>query len=94
MSSGLKRLVVGVVGVLAAVAGVAIVALVTTDSNGGLKPYGLPETLPQMVSSFGANAHEMASEFDAAGEARVCAGTGPDPVTGTSGAGMQVSPSV
>lgn len=61
MSAGLKRLVVGVVGALAvvvgvAIAGVAIVGHVSFDSNGGLKPYGLQETLPQMVASFGANA--------------------------------------
>jgi hypothetical protein len=61
MSAELKRLVVGVVGALAvivgvAVAGVAIVGHVSFDSNGGLKPYGLQETLPQMVASFGANA--------------------------------------
>ncbi len=61
MSAGLKRLVVGVVGVVAAIvgvaiAGVAIVGHVSFDSNGGLKPYGLRETLPQMVASFGAKA--------------------------------------
>jgi hypothetical protein len=57
MSAGLKRLSVGVVGVLAAVVGVAIAGYATSGSNGGLKPYGLQETLPQMVASFGANAH-------------------------------------
>jgi hypothetical protein len=61
MSAGLKRLVVGGVGVLAAIvgvviAGIGIVEHVGFDSNGGLKPYGLQETLPQMVASFGANA--------------------------------------
>jgi hypothetical protein len=56
MSAGLKRLIVGVVGVLAAVAGVAIAGHIGDDSNGGLKPYGLQETLPQMVAAFGANA--------------------------------------
>ena len=54
--SGLKRLVVGVVGAVAAIVGVAIAGHVGSDSNGGLKPYGLRETLPQMVASFGANA--------------------------------------
>ena len=61
MSAGRKRLVLGVVGALAAIVGVAIAGIgslghVGFDSNGGLKPYGLQETLPQMVSSFGANA--------------------------------------
>jgi len=56
MSSGLKRLFGGVAGIVAAVAGVAIAAHLTSDSNGGLKPYGLQETLAQMVSSFGPNA--------------------------------------
>ncbi len=61
MSAGLKRLVVGVVGALAVIvgvviAGVAIVGHVSFDSSGGLKPYGLRETLPEMVASFGANA--------------------------------------
>ena len=61
MRSGLKRLVVGAVGVLAAmigvaIAGVAIAGHVMSDSNGGLKPYGLQETLPQMVASFRDNA--------------------------------------
>jgi hypothetical protein len=55
MRFGLKRLVVGLVALTAAVTGVAIV-LGGADPNGGLKPYGLQETLPQMVSSFGANA--------------------------------------
>lgn len=41
---------------LVAIVAVAIVAHGTADSNGGLKPYGLQETLPQMVASFGANA--------------------------------------
>jgi hypothetical protein len=56
MSAGLKRLVVGVVGVLAAIIGVAIAGHIGVDSNGGLKPYGLHETLPEMVASFGADA--------------------------------------
>jgi hypothetical protein len=56
MSKGRKRVVVGVVGITAAVIGVAIAGHVGTDSNGGLKPYGLGETLPGMVSSFGSNA--------------------------------------
>ena len=56
MRAGLKRLVVAAVGVLAAIVGVAIAGHFTTDSNGGLKPYGLQETLPQMVASFGGNA--------------------------------------
>ena len=56
MSAGLKRLAVPVVGVLAAIVGVAIAGHASSDSNGGLKPHGLPETLPQMVASFGANA--------------------------------------
>lgn len=55
MRFGLKRLVVGLVALTAAVTGVAIV-LGAADPNGGLKPYGLQETLPKMVSSFGANA--------------------------------------
>ncbi|MFT3863780.1 MAG: hypothetical protein QM729_05860 [Solirubrobacterales bacterium] len=42
--------------VLAAVVGVAIAGHVGVDSNGGLKPYGLQETLPGMVASFGPNA--------------------------------------
>jgi hypothetical protein len=56
MSAGLKRLVVGVVAIGAAVVGVAIAGHVASDTNGGLKPYGLRETLPQMVDSFGGNA--------------------------------------
>ena len=56
MSKGLKRVAAGVVGITAAVIGVAIAGHVGTDSNGGLKPYGLRETLPGMVSSFGSNA--------------------------------------
>jgi hypothetical protein len=61
MSAGLKWLVVGVVGALAAmvgvvIVGVAIVGHASFDSNGGLKPYGLPETLPKMVASFGRDA--------------------------------------
>ena len=58
MSAGLKRLFVGVAGIVAAVVGVAIAGHLTSgdNSNGGLKPYGLHETLPQMVSSFGPNA--------------------------------------
>src|SRR5690349_4856785 len=58
MSAGLKRLFVGVAGIVAAVVGVAIAGHLTSsdNSNGGLKPYGLHETLPQMVSSFGSNA--------------------------------------
>jgi hypothetical protein len=56
MSKGLKRVAVGVAGITAAVIGVAIAGHVGTDSNGGLKPYGLPETLPGMVASFGSNA--------------------------------------
>jgi hypothetical protein len=56
MSKGLKRVAVGVVGITAAVIGVAIAGHVGTDSNGGLKPYGLAETLPGMVSTFGSNA--------------------------------------
>ena len=42
---------------LAAVVGVAIAGELTSGANGGLKPYGLQETLPEMVASFGANAH-------------------------------------
>jgi hypothetical protein len=56
MSAGLKRLVVGAAGVLAAIGAVALAGSAAFDSNGGLKPYGLQETLPQMVASFGANA--------------------------------------
>jgi hypothetical protein len=56
MSAWRKRLIVGGVAVLAAVVGFAIAGRVTLDSNGGLKPYGLQETLPQMVATFGANA--------------------------------------
>ncbi|MGZ6559324.1 MAG: hypothetical protein ACXVH1_07120 [Solirubrobacteraceae bacterium] len=55
-AAGLKRLVVGVVGVVAAIVGVAIAGHITSDSNGGLKPHGLQDTLPQTVASFGANA--------------------------------------
>jgi hypothetical protein len=55
MRFGLKRLVVGLVALTAGATGVAIL-LGATDPNGGLKPYGLQQTLPQMVSSFGANA--------------------------------------
>ncbi len=43
MSVGLEWLVVGAVGVLAAIVGVAIAGYVKSDSNGGLKPYGLQE---------------------------------------------------
>jgi hypothetical protein len=56
MSAWRKRLIVGGVGALAAIVGVAIAGRVTLDSNGGLKPYGLQETLPHMVATFGANA--------------------------------------
>lgn len=56
MSAGLKRLVLGAVGVLAAVVGIAIAGHVTSGTNGGLKPYGLSDTLPQMVASLGPNA--------------------------------------
>jgi len=61
MNGGLQKLVAGGVGVVAAIVGVAIAGVAIFghagfDSNGGLKPYGLQETLPQMVSSFGANA--------------------------------------
>ena len=56
MGAGLKRLVVGVVAAGAVIVGLAIAGHVGSDSNGGLKPYGLRETLPQMVASFGANA--------------------------------------
>ena len=52
----MKRLIVGVVGVAAAIFGVAIAGHLKSGENGGLKPYGLQETLPGMVSSFGANA--------------------------------------
>jgi hypothetical protein len=55
MRFGLKRLVLGLVALTAAATGVAIL-LGATDPNGGLKPYGLQQTLPQMVSSFGSNA--------------------------------------
>jgi hypothetical protein len=61
MNAGLKRLIVGVVAALAVIVGVVIVGVgiighVSLDSNGGLKPYGLRETLPQMVASYGDNA--------------------------------------
>ncbi|MGZ4183956.1 MAG: hypothetical protein ACXVFA_01055 [Solirubrobacteraceae bacterium] len=52
----MKRVAVGVAGITAAVIGVAIAGHVSTDTNGGLRPYGLRETLPGMVSSFGSNA--------------------------------------
>jgi hypothetical protein len=51
-----KRLAVGVLVVVGAIIGVTIVGHVTPDSNGGLKPYGLQETLPEMTASFGASA--------------------------------------
>jgi hypothetical protein len=53
---GVKRLAAGAAAVLAAIAAVALAGHIGSDSNGGLKPYGLRETLPQMVASFGANA--------------------------------------
>ena len=52
---------------LAAIVGVAIVGHVSFDSNGGLKPYGLRETLPQMVASFGPNAHVVEIIVDSSG---------------------------
>jgi hypothetical protein len=67
MRLGIKRLIVGAVGVLAAVIGVAIAAQLTTGPNGGLKPYGLKETLPEMVSSFGANARVVEIVVDSSG---------------------------
>ena len=73
MSAGLKRrIVVGVVGALAVLVGVVIVGVsivghVSLDSNGGLKPYGLQETLPEMVASFGANARVVEIIVDDSG---------------------------
>lgn len=42
--------------VSAAVVALVIVTRVTSDANGGLKPYGLAETLPGMTASFGTGA--------------------------------------
>jgi hypothetical protein len=67
MRLGLKRLILGTVGVVAALIGVAIAAQLTTGPNGGLKPYGLRETLPEMVSSFGANARVVEIVVDDSG---------------------------
>jgi hypothetical protein len=39
----------------------------TTGSNGGLKPYGLKETLAEMLSSFGANARVVEVIVDSSG---------------------------
>jgi hypothetical protein len=55
----LKMLVVAVVAFPAAIVGLAIAGHAGLDSNGGLKPYGLQETLPEMVSSFGADARVL-----------------------------------
>ena len=67
MRLGIKRLIVGAVAVLAALIGVAIAVQLTTGPNGGLKPYGLKETLPEMVSSFGANARVVEVIVDSSG---------------------------
>jgi hypothetical protein len=64
---GLRRLIVGGVGVFAAIVGVLIAGHVGIDSNGGLKPYGLQETLPQMVASFGAEARVVEIIVDSSG---------------------------
>jgi hypothetical protein len=65
---GLKTLAAGLIAVLAAVVGVAIAGHGGgLDSNGGLTPYGLQETLPQMKSSFGANARVVEIIVDSSG---------------------------
>jgi len=58
---------VGAVGLIAALIGVAVAVRLTTGANGGLKPYGLHETLPEMVSSFGANARVVEIIVDDSG---------------------------
>ena len=67
MRLGLKRLILGAVGLIAALIGVAVAVQLTTGANGGLKPYGLHETLPEMVSSFGANARVVEIIVDDSG---------------------------
>jgi len=67
MRLGIKRLILGAVGVVAALIGVAIAVQLTTGPNGGLKPYGLHETLPEMVSSFGASARVVEIIVDDSG---------------------------
>jgi hypothetical protein len=67
MRLGIKRLILGAVGVIAALIGVAIAVQLTTGPNGGLKAYGLHETLPEMVSSFGAHARVVEIIVDDSG---------------------------
>ena len=67
MRVGRKRLILAAVGVTAALIGVAIAVDLTIGPNGGLKPYGLRETLPAMVSTFGANARVVEIIVDDSG---------------------------
>jgi hypothetical protein len=67
MRLGIKRLILGAVALVAALIGVAILVQLTVGPNGGLKPYGLKETLPEMVSSFGANARVVEIIVDDSG---------------------------
>lgn len=67
MRVALGLFVAGLIAVLTAIVGIAIVGHVSFDSNGGLKPYGLRETLPQMVASFGPNAHLVEIIVDSSG---------------------------
>jgi hypothetical protein len=54
----LKTILLGTFGVVAAVVGVAVAGHFSggLDSNGGLEPYGLQQTLPEMTASFGPGA--------------------------------------
>lgn len=67
MRVALGLFVAGLIAVLTAIVGIAIVGHISFDSNGGLKPYGLRETLPQMVASFGPNAHLVEIIVDSSG---------------------------
>lgn len=66
MRSGRKRLVSAVVGVAAAAVGVAIAAHFEAGSS-GLRPYGLRDTLPEMVARFGGSARVVEIIVDSSG---------------------------
>jgi hypothetical protein len=67
MRLGLKRLLLGAVVLMAAVIGIAVAVDLTVGPNGGLKPYGLQKTLPEMVASFGPNARVVKIIVDDSG---------------------------
>jgi hypothetical protein len=52
---------------MAAIIGIAVAIDLTVGPNGGLKPYGLQKTLPEMVASFGPNAHVVKIIVDDSG---------------------------